>query len=258
MAAQVAPATDPDRWLRRFGPAPDAPVRVVLLPHAGGSASFYLPLCKALGSAADVVAVQYPGRQERRSEPCVEDLHTLADLLVRVLDTAPDRPTVLFGHSMGAIVAFELATRLQARGQGPEAVMVSARRAPSQYRREDLYLQSDERLLEEVKRLGGTDSAFLQDEELMRLVLPTLRADYRAIGTYRHRPGPPLEAPVTVLVGDEDPRMSQDEAEHWREHTSAGIDVHTFRGGHFYLARHVDSVARLVERKVAAIPAARR
>ncbi|PSL00539.1 surfactin synthase thioesterase subunit [Murinocardiopsis flavida] len=258
MPVNDEPGTDPRRWLHTFVPAPDAPVRVVFLPHAGGSASFYFPLCKALAGSAEAVAVQYPGRQERRSEPCVDDLHRMADLLVPVLDEGMDRPTVLFGHSMGAIVAFEAALRLEARGARPAAVFVSARRAPSQYRAENLYLQGDARLLDEVRRLNGTDSAFLEDEELVQLILPTLRADYRAIGTYRYRPGPPLAAPVSVLVGDDDPRMSAGDAPQWERHTSAGIDVHTFRGGHFYLTTHVDQVARLVARRLREIAPAER
>ncbi|GAB3213921.1 thioesterase II family protein [Marinactinospora thermotolerans] len=254
-------STDPDLWLRRFAPDPAAPARVLFLPHAGGAASFYRPLCRALAGVAEAIAVQYPGRQERRREPCVEDLHQMADLVAEVLAGAPERPTALFGHSMGAVVAFELALRLEERGAAPVALFVSARRAPSQYRVEDLYLQSDERVLEEIRRLDGTDTTFLEDEELVRLILPTLRSDYRAIGTYRPRPGKATSAPITVLVGDSDPRMSAPEAPHWAGHTSAGIDVHSFRGGHFYLAEHVEPVAGLIGRRLreagVPVPAAR-
>src|SRR6059058_3650797 len=99
-------------WLRRFGPVLDSGVRLICFPHAGGSASAYVPLARALAPEVEVLAVQYPGRQDRRHEPPIEDVNRLADLAADVLPTDSARPYALFGHSMGALVAYETALRL--------------------------------------------------------------------------------------------------------------------------------------------------
>ncbi|MDQ0954324.1 surfactin synthase thioesterase subunit [Streptomyces phaeochromogenes] len=106
-------ATNSERWIRRYHPAPDASTRLVCFPHAGGSATFYHPVSRALSPEIDVVAVQYPGRQERRTEPLVDSVEKLADLIVPELEPWLDRPLTFFGHSMGASLAYEVALRLR-------------------------------------------------------------------------------------------------------------------------------------------------
>ncbi|SPF04010.1 thioesterase II family protein [Streptomyces sp. MA5143a] len=234
-------------WIRRFHPAEGAAARVVCLPHAGGSASFYFPLSRALAPSSEVLAVQYPGRQDRRAEPCVDELGKLADLVVDELVPWLDRPLVLFGHSMGATVAFEVATRLRRRGVVPLELFASGRRAPSTHREESTYLLDDDALIAEVFRLAGDDME-IPDEELVRMTLPAIRSDYKAAETYRHHPGEPLSCPITVLTGDRDPKVTAEEAAAWRTHTTARCDVRTYRGGHFFLAPHLREIAALVER----------
>jgi surfactin synthase thioesterase subunit len=234
--------SDADRWVRRFRPAPGAATRLLCLPHAGGAASYYLPVSQALTPAIDVLAVQYPGRQDRLAEPPVDSVDQLADLLVPLLDSYLDRPLTIFGHSLGASVAFEVARRLEARGVVPAALFVSGRRAPSRGRDEHVHLLDDAGLLAEVKSLEGTDTAVFDDPELVRMVLPTLRNDYRAAETYRWRPGPPLTCPVHALIGDADPRVTVEEAGAWAEHTSGEFTLTTFSGGHFYLTEHLPAV----------------
>lgn len=116
-------------WFRNYGPAPDACVRLVCLPHAGGSASFYFPLARALSPKIEVLAVQYPGRQDRHAEPCVQNIEDMADRIAEALGPWTDRPYALFGHSMGAMVGFEVARRMEASGKGPLELFVSGRQA---------------------------------------------------------------------------------------------------------------------------------
>lgn len=239
-----------DPWLRRFQPAPEAPVRLVCLPHAGGSASFYFPVARALAPAMDVLAVQYPGRQDRRHEPGITRLAELADRITEALLPWADRPLALFGHSMGGLLGYEVAARLEDAGTAPAALFASARRAPSRHRVESVHLRSDAGVIEELKLLDGTDSGMLMDDELLRMILPALRSDYEAIETYRHQPRPPLSTPVVVLTGDDDPQVTADEAQAWSAHTSAGFSLHTFKGGHFYLTRHQTEVLDIIRRTV--------
>ncbi|MGM1061502.1 thioesterase II family protein [Saccharothrix sp. Mg75] len=241
--------TATDLWTRRFHPAPDAPHRLVCLPHAGGSASYYFPVSRALSRrSVDVVAVQYPGRQDRRHEPCVESVTELADRLVDVVRPLADRPLTLFGHSYGASTAFELAVRLEAAGTPVHGLFVSGRRAPSAHRVERAHELADDALLAEIRKLDGTDSGVLQDEEILRMVLPAIRADYKAAETYRWESGPKVRAPVRALIGDSDPKVTEAEARRWADHTTADFDLELFPGGHFYLNEHsgavIDRIAR--------------
>lgn len=236
-----------DAWFRRFeSAAPDA-VQLLCLPHAGGSASYFLPLAKALAPEFDVVCVQYPGRQDRRMEAPVEDIEVLADQLYAALTSVPSRPLVLFGHSMGAVLGFELARRLETRGpRAPLGLIASGRRAPSRHRHETVHQRDDDGLIAEIRELNGTEPGVLDDEELLRMVLPALRADYRAVENYRPELGEPLRTPVSVLVGESDPRVTEEEARAWSEVTAGGFSYQSFPGGHFYLASQQAAVTKAI------------
>ncbi|GLY29444.1 alpha/beta fold hydrolase [Kineosporia sp. NBRC 101731] len=244
-----------DVWCRRFRTASaKVPVvaRLVCLPHAGGSASFYLPLTRALAPAGiDVLAVQYPGRQDRSSEVPVRDLGVLADRVAEAVGALPGEvPLSLFGHSMGSAVGFEVARRLSNTGRGPARLFVSGRRAPSVFGGGTVHRRDDAGLLAEIRSLDGTAALVLQDEELMRLALPALRADYEAIELYRASPQDTVDCPVTVLTGDADPRTPLEEVAGWATHTTATCEVQVFPGGHFYLSENVDGVAGLLRERL--------
>ncbi|WP_078852181.1 thioesterase II family protein [Streptomyces sp. NRRL B-3229] len=237
-------STDP--WIRRFDPASEAPVRLVCLPHAGGSASVHAPFARALAPVADVLAIQYPGRQERRTEPGITRLTDLADRVADALAAWADRPLVVFGHSMGALLGYEVTARLEAAGTAPRALVASGRRAPSRPRAGSVHLRTDEGVLQELRRLGGVDPVFLDDPELRAMILPSVRSDYEAIETYRHPPRPPLGTPITALTGDTDPEVTPEEAAAWASHTTAAFALHTFTGGHFFLDDHMTEVLTIL------------
>lgn len=231
-----------DLWVRRFHPAPQAPVRLLCLPHAGGSASYFHPVSQRLTPRVETLAVQYPGRQDRRNEPLLETVQDLADQIVEVLRLWQDKPLALFGHSLGASVAFEVALRMEAQGSLPAALIASGRRAPSALRDERVHLRDDTGLLEEIKRLDGTQSQLLEDDEIRRMVLPSIRADYKAAETYRYEPGPPLSTPLYALTGDADPKATTDEVRKWADHTTGQFEMTVYPGGHFYLNTHAPAV----------------
>jgi surfactin synthase thioesterase subunit len=251
----MAPSpSEASSWIRCFHPAPDSSVRLVCFPHAGGAASYYLPLSLALTPDVEVLAIQYPGRQDRRTERVIDDIHRLADRLYPAHSAWTDRPYAFFGHSMGAILAYEVARRLAERaGSGPVQLFASGRRAPSCQREESVHLRDDAGLISELRRLGGTDQRFLDDEELLSMILPITRADYRAIETYSYRPGPPLACPITALTGDADPNNSIDDVSAWRAHSTGPFELKVFAGGHFFLDAHRTEVVQTVSGALAGL-----
>ncbi len=241
-------AESTDLWLRRYHPAPRARHRLVCLPHAGGSASYFFQVSRTLAPDIEVLAAQYPGRQDRRSEPCVENVASLADQLAAAVEPWSDRPLALFGHSMGAILAFEVASRLESAGVEVTSVFASGRRAPGTHRDERVHLRDDDGLVAEIKALSGTDSRVIEDDELIRMVLPSIRSDYKAIETYRCSPRRRIAAPVHALVGDADPKATVDEVRRWAEHTTGAFELTVFPGGHFYLDKQVPAVLGMISR----------
>ncbi|MFE2336715.1 thioesterase II family protein [Streptomyces coelicoflavus] len=238
-------------WVRCYQPAPEAATRLLCFPHAGGSASYFLPFARDLAPHVEVLAVQYPGRQDRRSEPCVDDLRTLADLTTEQLRPWLDRPLALFGHSMGATLAYEVANRLERSGTRPVALIASGRRAPSRHRAENIHLLDDQGLIADVRRLSGTDNQILDDEEVLRMVLPSIRSDYKAAETYRYRPEPKLHCSVVAMTGDHDPQVSIEEAGAWSEHTAGTFELRVFPGGHFFINRHSSQVTAEIRARLA-------
>ncbi|MFL6143041.1 MAG: thioesterase II family protein [Labedaea sp.] len=234
-------------WFRRFHPASRQAVRMVLFPHAGGSASYYLPLSEALSPYADVLTVQYPGRSDRFSEPCVDSVGALARGVADELRDWLDRPIVLFGHSLGASVAFEVARWLAADLAVPaRELVVSGRHAPADVRDSGVHRRDDNGLLAQLSSMNGTDPRVLAEPELMEMFLPALRADYRAAETYVYSPGPPLGCPILALVGDSDDYVSPAQMRRWRDYTTGEFELAVLPGDHFYLAPQRSAVVSAI------------
>ncbi|MDX2709776.1 alpha/beta fold hydrolase [Streptomyces sp. PA03-6a] len=262
----VGPSSDQRLWLRRFGGSTGqgAEVRLICFPHAGGAATFFQPFARALAPRVDVLAVQYPGRQDRRAETGVRDIPELADRITAVLaEPLPPRvPMAFFGHSMGAVTAYEVARRLHGArassgGDLPFRLFASGRRAPSA-RRDESVNRDDGALIEEVSSLGGTEPVLLSDPELRAMVLPALRADYQAIESYRYSPaaGEPAPCPVTVLTGDSDPHTTLEEARAWSGHAPEGdCELQELPGGHFFLVDQATEVLDLLRSRLLPAPA---
>ncbi|GAA3151564.1 thioesterase II family protein [Streptomyces echinatus] len=224
-----------DSWFRVYREVPEG-VRLFCFPHAGGAASYFYPWSRSLPEDVEVQAVQYPGRQDRAGEPRIRAVPELADRIHAAIRPWLTRPFAFFGHSMGAVLAFEVASRIAREdGAAPAHLFVSGRRAPSRTRHERLHLASRATLIEAVRALGGTDPRILADEDLLDLVLPTIRADYTAIEMYRFDSAPPLPCDVTAMVGDSDPVASVEDTAAWAQHTLGRFDLRIFPGGHFYL-----------------------
>jgi surfactin synthase thioesterase subunit len=215
-------------------------MRMFCLPYAGGSAMFYARWRRTLPQWIEVEPVELPGRGARMEEPLDTDLCALAERLTAELLRMPfDRPYGLFGHSLGALLAFEIAHSLLDRGApAPSVLFASGAEAPAvrDGRRWRLPL-SDDQLRDELKDRQGTPADVLDNTEIMCAALPVLRADFLMSGTYAYRRRTPLPCPIHVFGGDEDDTTA-DALDAWRHETSDGFDLDMLPGHHFFIHDH--------------------
>jgi medium-chain acyl-[acyl-carrier-protein] hydrolase len=229
----VREATEPWLYVHRHDAA--AAATLVCFPYAGAGASIFRDWSAALPQL-ELVAVQPPGRETRFRESALDSAEAIAAPVAEAIAASRKKPIVLYGHSLGALVAFETARALEARGRcQPEAVFVSGCRAPhlpSVTRTFDL---PRERLVEHLRAIGGTAPQVLASDELLDLMLPMLRCDLTAAEAYTYTPGERLAAPIVACCGREDILAPPSQAVEWGQHTHAGFSLHAFAGGHFFL-----------------------
>lgn len=225
----------PSRWLP-FG-VPDGAVRLYCLPHAGGSASAYRQWCGRLGRVA-VCPVQPPGRETRLGDAPYESVAAhVAELADAVLAGGPG-PYAVYGHSLGAIIGFELLREIRRRG-GPDPVhlIVSGSPAPQGIDPDEDGLRIDDlddaQVAAFLRDLGGTPGWMLSDPAVLRMILPPFRADFRLKEDYDYQPEPALDVPITALSSTMDPRASTEAVAGWRDQTTGGFETHCMPGGHF-------------------------
>lgn len=253
----TGPASATAVWLRRLAPVTEPWARLVCFPHAGGTAAFFGSWREHLPPDVELFGVQYPGRLDRIAEPCVDDMDVMANSVAAAVFPLMDRPIALFGHSVGAAIGYEVARRLTVHCPGMLAgLFVSGRPAPERQRPGTKHLAADDVLWGEVSRLGGTKPEVLADPDLRSVFLPALRSDYRLSELYRPAPGPPLDCPVTALLGDGDSEVDPAEARLWARVTLGVFTMRVFPGGHFYLTGRGMDVAKLILSRLAeSVPA---
>ncbi|MFJ2744341.1 thioesterase II family protein [Streptomyces sp. NPDC087440] len=235
-AATGAPAGSLARWTRNWRPRPGAAVNLLCLPHAGGSAGFYRGWADRLPAEIDFHAVQYPGREDRFAETPLSEMDEVADAVTEAIRPLFEKDVILFGHSMGASVAYEVARRCEAQGLAPRLLLVSGRSAPRPAAPRTP--RTDAEIVDEIRDFSSTGSTALDDPELRELLLPMIRADYRLVEGYAPEHPAPVAAPIAVLRGRDDHKVTPEGAAAWSALTTAHCTEHVFDGGHFYLQEH--------------------
>lgn len=240
----TAVAAGPDRhsavWFVRHGCA-DPALRLFCFPYAGSGASIFRAWANRLPGDVEVCAIQLPGRESRAAEPAHKRLVALVPDLQVAIAPLLDRPFVLFGHSMGALVAFELARQLrQAGAPQPERLCLAAFRAPQLPNPNIRIYHLPDEVLKSVLAKDGTPREVLDDDELMRAWLPLLRADVELCDTYRYAPEPPLAMPVSVFGGTHDMRVGRADLEQWKVQAGNEFGLTMLPGSHFFLRDSVD------------------
>lgn len=227
-----------DKWLLRFGQRSEAAVRLFCFAHAGGSAASYRLWPQGLPSWIEVLAVQLPGRATRLGEPPIGDLELLIDSARRALEPMMDRPYALFGHSMGAVLAGELARSMCTDGaRAPSHLIVSGRRpARLMDALPPMNGLSDDAFVAEINhRYGGIPKEIMEHPDVLALLLPGLRADIRALETFNPAPRSPIACSIAALGGSADPLTTRAHMEAWRDETTGAFRMRMFEGNHFYL-----------------------
>jgi medium-chain acyl-[acyl-carrier-protein] hydrolase len=232
-------------------------MRLFCFPFAGGGARAFQAWPDHLPPDVEFWVAQFPGREGRFKEPAYTRLADLVADLIGAIAPHTDVPHAMFGHSMGALVAFTLARELRRAGlRGPELLLVSGRRAP-QCRDTDppIHALPEKAFLEEIRALNGTPEAILQNDELLRLLIPVLRADFAVCETYEYVSEAPLDCPIVAFGGDEDPDVSREDLVAWSEQTTSSSSHRMFPGDHFYLLDEFVPVLKEISRHLDRIPA---
>ncbi|MCA9695598.1 MAG: amino acid adenylation domain-containing protein, partial [Myxococcales bacterium] len=239
-------------WFMRPRPRAHPKLRLFCFPYAGGSPAVFRSWAGALGDDIELVGVHAPGRGTRLHETPLRSARALVHELAERFTPFTRSPYALFGHSMGATVAFELAHELRRRGHPlPRRLILAGRRAPLEPKAHpDVHMLPNSDFVLELERLGGTPPDVLSNPELLELVLPALRADFQLIESWRYTPRPRLPVAITAICGDSDPDVSLKHMCGWAEHGS-GFELHGLAGGHFFLTTAEDELLALLRRTLA-------
>jgi surfactin synthase thioesterase subunit len=237
---------------------PSARLRLFCLPYAGGGASIYRSWQARFPPGIEVCSVQLPGRENRLMEPPFSKMAPLVEALAEGLLGALDRPFALFGHSMGALIGYELAKLLRQRHRiAPQHLFISACHAPEFPDAKRWHDLSEQELMAEMRQVPGFPAEVLEHAELMRIVLPVIRADAEVTETYAYRPAEPLEIPFTVFASERDELIPRPSVDPWRAHTRAAFELYLVEGHHLYIQEQAPRMIQVILEKLRGAAAAR-
>lgn len=240
-------------WCVRFRRQVPGTMRLVCFPHAGGGAAAFHPLARLMPPNVEILAIVPPGREARLREPPLNSIAAMAEGAASAIAAQPALPFAFFGHSMGAIIAFEVARLLQRQClPSPRRLFISGRRAPCGTMSEQpLSRLDDAALVAEIsRRYEGIPAAVLADAELLRMFLPILRADMCAVEGYVDMPQPALRVPLTLMGGLTDPQCTDAAWAGWHPLVTGPVEKMRFPGGHFYLVQERTATAAAIARRL--------
>lgn len=240
-----------DPWFPYTQSNPSAQIRLFCFPYAGGNSLVFRNWIKYLGPDVEVLSLQMPGRGQRLYEPPFTRMELLIDALEPAIAKYLDKPIVFFGHSMGALISFELAHRL-CKGRGPlEHLFVSGRRAPHLAdRTKATFNLPQAEFVNELQRLRGTPVEILQNEETLNFMLPLIRSDFELVQTYEYTFRGPLPYSITAFGGMADVDIPKEDIEAWQQHSQGKFNFHMFPGDHFFLQHNEKMLLSLVAREL--------
>lgn len=238
------------KWFACPQPNPSAEGRLFIFPYAGGSPAAF---SKWTAGNIETHIAHYPGRGSRFNEPAIKRLDLLVENLSREIQPLLDKPFALFGHSMGGLIAFELARSLRRLSlPRPTRLFISACGAPHlPDPNPPIHSLPDDEFLEALKKFNGIPAEILNQPEALALLLPILRADFEAVETYRFDSNePPLDIPITAFGGLDDERVRREGLEGWASRTGSRFEAHFFPGGHFFINDAKDEIVQSIAAEI--------
>jgi medium-chain acyl-[acyl-carrier-protein] hydrolase len=250
MTAPASAATD--RWIERVSSRAAPRFRLFCFPYAGGGAAIFRDWADGLDLNVEVCAIRLPGRERRYSEPALRRSEQVVESVIPILHDLLDMPFVMLGYSMGAILAYEVARSMLATAAiEPRALFVSAHRAPhSPLRRRNWHDLPRDELIAKLKALNGTPAEVFQHDDLMELMLPTLRGDLELVETYESPVGATLSCPIIAMGGSDDPDISPEDLAGWASVTAGPFKSMLVPGDHFFINNERRSFLQAIRREL--------
>lgn len=224
-------------------------MKLYCIPFSGGNAYSYLAFKKQLVANIRFVTLELPGHGTRISEPLLHTIDEMTDDLLRQIELNQHDDYVLFGHSLGALLAFLMCRKISKAGKPlPSMLFVSGQSAPSLIKPDERYLLPDKQFVEVLREMEGTPNELLSEKQFLDFFLPVIKADFQALANFRYHPENPLEVPIVVLAGKQE-KFRFEEVERWQVETTNKTEFYWFEGGHFFINDHATEICRLVEEK---------
>lgn len=240
-----ANATTP--WLMPFSKEGNGRINLFYFPHAGGGASSFFQWARRLPNELNSYAIQLPGRETRLRETPIDNLPQVVEGLVGVLRPYLNKPFIFWGHSMGALLSYEVTRALAKQHIRPQRLIVSGYNAPHiPYADPHIHHLPQDEFMTALQELNGTPAEVLADEELRSLLLPLLRADFKLVEQYQPKTAVSLPVPITILNGDADEKTNREDLEAWQAHSTSPLELFEFSGDHFFIHHHQPDLVNTV------------
>jgi medium-chain acyl-[acyl-carrier-protein] hydrolase len=225
-------------------------IRLICFPYAGGGSTAFADWRRLMTGPVELVGLTLPGREARFAEPLLDSVNAASQDIGESIAPLLDRPFVLFGHSLGALIAFETSRWLRRVGlKEPSLLIVSGAAAPHlPIKRKNIHALPDDEFISELRRFNGTPAEILDNTDLMALILPAIRADFMAFESYKYAKELPLSCPLITFAGRSDPDATPEDLQEWRQHTTGTLGSFVFSGDHFFLKSQQSEVIRTVVR----------
>jgi medium-chain acyl-[acyl-carrier-protein] hydrolase len=236
-------------WIEPLKSNPEAKIRLICCHHSGVGASTYYPWIKQIPNFVELNAIQLPGRETRFGETLLTNLDSVIEGLMKDFLKLLDKPYLLFGHSVGALIVYELSKKLQAESMPlPKTLIISGSRAPHLPPLQNMHLLSENEFIEKLALYNGTPQEVLNNKDLLELFLPILRADFCIGETYRYQESLPIQCDIVALGGTDDPTVSLERLQEWKMHTASHFNLHLLPGDHFFVKSSLDNVLAIINK----------